>query len=652
MAEHLFPGEDALGKIVSFNRADFIVKGIYEDMTGNSHFKFDFIMSHAYQTSRYDFGWSHLISYTYLRLSEGTDPALVEEKMNAAIESHLVPIAEEAFEIPGDQLNAGGNHARFYLQPLTDIHLRSNLNREMQPNGSLENVRTISAIGLVILLIAVINFVNLSTARAATRAKEVGVRKVLGSRRGQLINQFLFESVMYSISAFVLATGLAWLWLPYFNELAGREITFTMGGSPPVMLIMLATALATGLLAGIYPALVLSAFSPEKSLKGQRQFKSGRSWLRSTLVIVQFAISTILVITTLVVNNQLDFVLNKSLGFAKDNLITLDIMDLTRYDRNERVIFNEFNAQPNLGDFTRTGYVPVNGSRSEHFMETVGGEGNGVAVNTQLWPTNQAYIPTMGMELVEGRNFDGQIASDSTAVILNEQAVKALGLTNPLEAKVKMKINRSEYEMHVIGVIKDFHYASMKESIQPVLLYKGYDPWSISIRFTGNPSEALASVQTIWENHSGGQPFIANLVSEQYRDLYAKESQLKGLVNAFSGLAIFIAILGLVGLAAYMAEQRKKEMGIRKVLGARMLQLFRNMMGSFSALVVTACLLAVPLAYLATDEWLAEYSYRISLSPLLFIGACLGMMLLAWVTVSFQSIRAAKTNPVDQLRTE
>jgi putative ABC transport system permease protein len=650
MAAHLYPEEDALNKIVTFNSDDFIVKGIYKDMPENGHFKFDFIMSYAYQTSRFQMGWMNLNSYTYLKLAKTASPEAIEAKLNEALKTYVAPLTASVFNVPGAEINSGGNHARFYLQALADIHLKSNLDREIMVNGSLENVRTISLIGIVILFIAGINFVNLSTARAAIRGKEVGVRKVLGSKRKQLIAQFLFESTLYSMGAFVLACGVVVLILPYFNQIIGRQIIFTLGGTPPLWLIMFASAIILGLVAGSYPAFVLSSFNPGKTLKGQTEFKTGKSWFRSSLVVLQFSISTILIIVTLVVNNQLDFIMNKSLGFDKDKLITLDIMDLNRYDRNEEALKNELESKPNIERYSRSGFVPVSGSRREFYLEQKGEGANQTSVSVQSWPINESYIPTLGMKLKAGRNFSKALKSDTAGLILNETAARNLQLTDPVGTSLTLNTGNASYPMRVIGVVEDFHYASMKEDIKPLAFYQGRDPWSISVRFTGSPAEALSTLQTIWEEHSGGQPFVADLVSQQYRNQYQKEDQMRGIVNAFSVLAVFVAVLGLVGLATFMTEQRRKEMGIRKVLGARPVQLFSGMLRNFTIPIVISSLLAVPVAYMAANSWLSEYVYRISLSPVFFIAASLIMIVLAWLTVSFQSMKVARSNPTENLR--
>lgn len=651
MAAHLYPGEDALGKIVTFNADDFIVKGIYKDMMENGHFKFDFIMSYAYQTSRFEMGWLDLNTYTYLKLRDGTSIKAVEQKLNEALKTHIAPLTQSAFNVPADEINANGNHARFYLQPLADIHLKSNLNREISVNGSIENVQTVSLIGVIILFIAAINFVNLSTARAAIRGKEVGVRKVLGSKREQLISQFLFESTFYSIGAFILATGAVALMLPYFNQIIGRQIELSFGGTPPLWLIMIVASLVLGIVAGSYPALVLSSFSPGKTLKGQSQFKTGKSWLRSSLVVLQFSISTVLIVVTLVVNDQLSFIMDMPLGFDKEKLITLDIMDLNRYDRNEQVLKNELESQPNIESYSRSGYVPVAGSRRRFFLEKFG-EGSKEALSVQSWPVNDTYVPTLGMNIVAGRNFSPELASDTLGLILNETAAKSLQLDDPIGANLTLKTGNGSFDMHVIGIVEDFHFASIKESIKPLIFYQGRDPWSISVRFNGSAQEALSTLKDIWENNSGGQPFVADLVSQQYENQYQKEDQMKGLVNAFSVLAIAVAILGLVGLATFMTEQRRKEMGIRKVLGAKPMQLFTGLLKNFTTPIVISSVLAIPVAYIAANSWLSEYVYHISLSPLFFIGASLLMILLAWLTVSFQSLKVARSNPTENLRYE
>ncbi|OEK02797.1 hypothetical protein BFP97_15265 [Roseivirga sp. 4D4] len=652
MSEHLFPGEDALGKTVSYNNADFIVKGVYEDMVENSHFKFDLIMSHAYQTSRYDYGWNNLNSYTYLQLKSGTDPKQIESKLNAALETHMKPLMESWFQVPADLINSEGNHARFYLQPLVDIHLKSNLPREFQVNGSIENVRTISLIGIIILLIASINFVNLSTARAALRAKEVGVRKVMGSQRQQLITQFLFESSLYSFAAFTVSGLLAFLTLPYFNRLAGTNMSFDMGGATPLWLVMIIGAVVIGIVAGFYPAIVLSSFNPVKSLKGQEGKSGSKAWLRSGLVVLQFSISTFLAISTIVINNQLDYVMDKPLGFEKDELINLEVMDLTRYDRGETAIRNELEASPNILNFSRTDYTPIKGTRREYYVDKIDEKGEIQTVNAQSWAINEAYIPTMGMDVIRGRNYENGLASDSNAVIINQSMAQALQMDDPIGQSLQWKVRGQVYNMNVIGMVRDFHFSSMKETIKPLMFYKGYDPWTLSVKFTGSPSEALSTLEAIWNEHSGGQPFIARLASEDYRNLYQKETQLKGLVNSFSTLAVLVAILGLVGLASFMAQQRQKEMGIRKVLGARSIQLFKKMIGGFTLLVGIACLIAIPVANWLSNQWLSDYAYRIKISPLIYVLACLLMLVLSWITVSFQSLKVANTNPIDNLRTE
>ena len=652
MAAHLFPDEEALGKSLAFNSDQFIVKGVFEDMTENGHFKFDFIMSVMYQDSRYTMDWLSLNSYTYLKLKEGASVPFVESKMNEALSLFVAPLIESSLQIPATDVNKNGNRASFYLQPLTDIHLKSNLDRELNPNGNLAAVRTISWIGLIVLIIAAINFVNLSTARASIRGKEVGVRKVLGSKRKQLISQFLFESSVYSFLSMIIAVGLVLLILPYFNQFAGKEIVFSLGGTPPLWLLLLGVSIVLGMAAGFYPALVLSRFNPAKTLKGQGELRSGKSWLRSVLVVAQFSISTTLIIVTLIVNGQLNFVLDQSLGFDKDQLMTIDLMDLNRYNPNSTIIRDELLKNPNIESISQSGFVPVSGSRSEYFLERLDKTSMDESVNIQGWPVQDDYLLTLGLQLLDGRNFSATMASDSNAVIINESAAKNLQLADPVGQKLKMSNSRGTDIVTVVGVIKDFHYASMKERIEPLVLYQGYSPWSISVRFNGTASDALMAANSVWENHAGGQPFVAFVVSDQYASLYKTERQMKTLVNAFSGLAVCVAALGLIGLATFMAEQRKKEIGIRKVLGASVAQLFVSLLKGFTLLIGISCLIAVPLAYYTANNWLETFAYRIPLSPMFFIGASLMMLVLAWITVSYRSISVARSNHVNVLRSE
>ncbi len=652
MATHLFSKENALGKTVSFNNDPFIVKGIYKDMTENGHFKFDFIMSVMYQDSRYDMGWMDLNSYTYIKLREGASVNLVERKLNETLTSLVAPMIESTLNIPAQDINKNGNRASFYLQPLKDIHLKSTLDRELQPNGSMATIKTISWIGFIVLIIAAINFVNLSTARASIRGKEVGVRKVLGSKRKQLVHQFLFESTCYSFTATLISVGLVVLILPYFNQLAGKDISFSLGGSPPLWCLLIGISLLLGIAAGFYPAIILSSFKPSKTIKGRNDLKAGKSWLRSSLVVLQFSISTTLIIVTLIVNDQLNFVMDKSLGFDKDQLMTLNIMDLNRFNPNEEIIRDELLKNANIEAVSKTAFTPVDGSRREFFIERLDMNAIDETVNTQAWPVQDDYVETFGLEIIAGRNFSSKVASDSNTILINEKALQSLQLTDPIGKKLKLIINGNAEEVTIGGVIKNFHFSSMKETIKPLILYQGYSPWSLSVRFNGPPQQALLAANDVWEKHAGGQPFVADIVSEKYKDLYKTDDQMKTLVNSFSALAVFVAALGLIGLASFMAEQRKREIGIRKVLGASTSQLFFSLLKGFSILVGISCLIAVPIAYLTADSWLTQFAYRIPLSPFVFIGASLLMLGLAWLTVSYRSISVARTNPANVLRSE
>ncbi|WP_420388318.1 FtsX-like permease family protein [Roseivirga sp.] len=655
MAQHLFPNEDALNKTVAFNSDQFIIKGIFKDMPENGHIKYDFIMSAMYQDSRFaeNWSWTTFNSYTYIKLRANSSQEFIEEKLNETLASLMTPAIQETWEIDASDIQANGNHARFYLQPLADIHLKSHLDREIMPNGSMATVKTVSIIGLIIILIASINFINLSTARAAVRGKEVGVRKVIGSQRRQLIHQFLFESTMFSVLSFLLSAGIVFLALPYFNQLVDKNIVNPFGGTIPLWFIMIMAAVILGVLAGLYPALLLSSFKPIKTLKGQNQLKSGNNWFRGSLVVLQFTISTILIIATLVVNDQLNFVTKKTLGYDKDNVLTIDVMDLNRYQPGSEALRNEFLSRSNVESISLTGYTPVSDSRLEMYLKRKEAVGIDEAITSQAWPVPEDYISTWGMSIVEGSDFNDKISSDSAiSVILNETAVSRLQLADPVNSYLTMTYGSKSWDIRVIGVVKDFHFASMKENIKPLFLYKSSDPWTLAVRFNGSPAQAMATAEQIWAEHSGGQPFLASLVSEKYSQLYSGDNRMKDLVNAFSGLAIVVAIIGLFGLSTFMAEQRKKEMGIRKVLGANAGQLFLNLLKNFTLLILVSCVVAIPLAYLITENWLNEFAYRISLSPFFFIAATVLMLALAWITVSYQSFMVAIRNPVKNLHNE
>lgn len=655
MAEYLFPNQEALNNMVTFNRDQFLIKGIFKDMSQNGHVKFDFIMSAMYQDSRFAEGWSWvtLNSYTYLKLRPNSSKELIEEKLNETLASVIAPVIQQTWKIDASDIQSNGNHARFYLQPLTDIHLKSHLDREIMPNGSMATVRTVSIIGVFIILIAGINFINLSTARAAIRGKEVGVRKVIGSQRKQLIHQFLFESTLYSFLSFLLSAGIVTLALPYFNQLIDKQIVNPFGGTPPLWLLMICAAIVLGVLAGLYPAVLLSSFKPIKTLKGQNQLKSGSSWLRGGLVVLQFTISTILIIATLVVNDQLSFVSEKTLGYDKDQVLTIEVMDLIRIEAGSEALRNELLNRSNIESVSLSGFTPVSNSRREMYLNRNDAEGIDEAISSQAWPVQEDYIPTWGMEILEGSNFNEELSeSTELSVILNETAVSRLQLANPVNAHLTITYGENTYDVRVVGVVKDFHFSSMKENIKPLFFYRSSDPWTLAIRFNGSPAQAMATAEQLWAEHSGGQPFVASLVSEKYSQLYSGDNQMKDLVNAFSVLAIVVAIIGLFGLSTFMAEQRKKEMGIRKVLGANPGQLFMNLLKNFTLLILISCIVAIPVAYLIADSWLSEFAYRIKLSATFFVMASVLMLALAWVTVSYQSLMVARRNPVKNLQHE
>jgi putative ABC transport system permease protein len=534
------------------------------------------------------------------------------------------------------------------------------LEGEFEANFSEQYVYIFIAIGLFILLIACINFMNLSTAKSASRAKEVGIRKVMGSFRIHLIRQFLMESILLSSIAFMIAIPLATLMLPFFNDLAERSLTMPVESVGFYAAIVLG-ALVTGLIAGSYPAFFLSAFKPVSILKGKIRMGMKSGTIRSTLVVFQFAISVILIIATITVNNQLSFIQNREIGFEKDQLITV----YNTYALDDRLVGfkDRVLADNSIEKATISGYLPVAGSNRSDSPWLV--EGRDLAdmestVSIQNWRVDENYIPTLGMELVSGRNFSLDFPSDSSAVILNETAVKKFNFEgDPIGQKVYSQImgdgNQEIYQIRtVVGVVKDFNFQSMKESVsQVMLLYNEVPAGPVSFKFRAeNTQNVIQLIEESWKDMAPGQPLTYEFMDEQFSKMYHAETRLGKVFGVFAGFAIFIACLGLFALTAFTAEQRTKEIGIRKVLGATSSGIVVLLSKEFSKLVLIAFLLASPLAWWSMTKWLEDYEYKVNLGPSIFLLAGLFVAFIAFVTISLQAFKAASSNPVKSLKSE
>ena len=665
MAEKYFPGESAIGKnLILDNEYDFRITGIYEDIPQNSHFHFSFLLSMEGLPEAKNSNWLSNNFQTYLKVRNGTDTQGLNQKLQSLVEKNIAPELGQLFGEGAslETMFADGGKMEYALQPLLDIHLKSDLMGEFEPNFNVTYVYLFVAIALFILVIACINFMNLSTARSSARAKEVGIRKVMGSFRTHLIRQFLMESILLSFISFLIAVPLVSILLPFFNDLAARELVmpFSFGW---FYLILILGAIGTGILAGIYPAFFLSGFKPISILKGKVSMGMKSGMIRSSLVVFQFAISIILVIATIAVFNQLNYIQNKKIGFNKEQIITVE--DVYALGGQAETFKREVLANSMMESGTITGYLPVSGtwrSDSPWWAEGKDPKQSENMVSIQNWQVDYDYVKTMGMEIVEGRDFSMEFPSDSTAVILNETAAKQFGFVgNPLGQKIYTLAGNSESvdmgeldSRTVVGVVKNFNFESLKENIGSVMIFLSKRPNGIaSFKFNStNTDEVVNFIEAKWDEMAPGQPFTYSFLDDRFGQMYASETRLGKVFGVFAGFAIVIACLGLFALTAFTAEQRTKEIGIRKVLGSSIGSIVVLLSKEFAKLVVVAFLIASPIAWWAMQKWLEDYEYKQELGWQVFLGAGLFAIVIALLTTSYQSIKAATANPVNSLKSE
>ncbi|MCL6257573.1 ABC transporter permease [Aquiflexum sp. TKW24L] len=662
-ADKFFPNESAVGKsLILDNKEDYKITAVYEDMPANSHFHFDLILASQGLEEAQSTFWLSNNFQTYLLLRKGSDPKILEEKLKQLISTHIAPALKEVMGSTIEDFEKGGNKIKYTLQPLLDIHLYSNLLGEFEPNFSITYIYMFSAVAVFILLIACINFMNLSTARSSSRAKEVGVRKALGSSKKDLMWQFLTETFLMSMISFFVALFMAGLLLPYFNELAGRslQIPYT---NVLFYLSLLAGAIFVGLLAGIYPSFFLSAFEPVKVLKGNLSgMRSGS--VRSSLVVFQFAVSIILIIATVSVFSQLNYIQKKELGFNKAQVIMIE--DIYALGDQAQSFKDQITQSPLIEKGTFSGFLPVSGTwRSDNpwWAEGKDPKQQENMVSIQNWSVDFDYINTLGMKIIAGRDFSMDFPSDSGAVILNESALTKFAFEgDPLGQRIitfdgnptdGFDQNKLEVKT-IVGIVENFHFESLKENIGGVMIFPSRRPQGYaSFRFHAQDTEdVIQLVESKWKEIAPGQPFNYSFLDDRFGEMYKAESRVGKVFAAFTVFAIFIACLGLFALTAYTAEQRRKEIGIRKALGASVGGIVYLLSKEFTKLVLIAFVFAAPLAWFGMSKWLEDYQFKIDLGWEIFVFSALGVLFVAWAVMGVQSVRAAMTNPVDSLRGE
>jgi putative ABC transport system permease protein len=648
MAKKYFGEEPAIGKLITIGQdnATFKVTGVSEDAPLNSHFLYNFLLSSSSGQHLRSTQWLNNYLHTYFVLEEGASLATVEAKFPELVIKYVGPELEKLMGVDIRKMGESGSAYGYYTTPLTDIHLRSTSQHELEPGGNITYVYFFTGIGFFIIVIACINFMNLSTARSAGRAKEVGLRKTLGSLRGQMIGQFLAESMVYSLITVILAFGLCYLLLPQFNLLSGKQLGMHVLLSPMFIASLVGVAIFVGLVAGSYPAFYLTSFNAVEVLKGKVRSGVKSKGVRSTLVVFQFALSIFLIIFTGVVYQQIKFMQERDMGIDKHNVLV--IHSATRLGSNIDAFKNALTEQTGIvkASFTNNGFPGVNNttvfkaaaSEQDHIMG--------------LYYADYDHQDVMKFKLKEGRYFSRDFPSDSTAILLNEAAVEEFGFKNPLQEEIIFNDDGQNERLRVIGVYKDFNFESLKHEVRPLAIRLTKNSWNLMVRYEGNSKDAVATVENLWKKHAANEPFDYAFLDQNFDELFRAEQRMGELFTIFSGLAIFIACLGLFALAAFTAEQRTKEIGIRKAMGATTSGLAILLSKEFTKLVIIAIIPAAGVAYYFVNNWLGTFAYHVEINPLIFVASGAIAIVIAWLTVSFQSIKAARSNPVESLRYE
>jgi putative ABC transport system permease protein len=646
LANKYFGDENAMGKTLIYEgTVNLLVTGIFGDLSSQSHFDFDCLISFSTVNQIIPAGvqqnWVWNPNWTYFLLREGVDPKDLEKQFPNFVQKYYP-----------DHLKPQITH---YLQPLTDIHLHSNLDYEMYPNNDAANIYIFSVVGILIILIACINFMNLATARSAKRAREVGMRKVLGADRPMLIKQFLGESLFLSLLAVLVATFLVEILLPLFNNLAGKNLSFEIFSEPSNLIILIGIGILVGILSGIYPAFFLSASEPIKVVKGNVTLQPKGAFLRKGLVILQFTISLALIIGTFVIYQQLGYMQNANLGFNKENVLIVPFRPpiANRYDTFK----DELERNENISSVTMMNEI-IGEHHNTHEINYEGMEA-GKWVYFPGLLVDEDFVKTFDLKIIAGRDFsEDYIREDSLSIIVNEAMLKELNWGDP-ESVINRRFNTIFGQERIVGVVKDFNFVWLKDPIGPFFLdispafARPFFLKYAAVRINpGDIRNTISYIEEKWNDLIQQYPFEFSFLDENLNRMYKEQDNLGSLVGYFSILAIVVACLGMFALASFNAEQRTKEIGVRKVLGASVVGIVFLFTKDFLKLVLIAVIVASPLAYFILNRWLEDFAYRVNISPFVFIAAAFTTFLIALLTVAYQAIKAASANPVKSLRYE
>ncbi|MGZ3874902.1 MAG: ABC transporter permease [Mucilaginibacter sp.] len=643
MAVKLFHGtQNAVGKAVTWYRGaevpetlngTYIVSGVFKDPPANSTAQFDLLFPNALyvQSNKHNVGWLSSSQSTYVVLKNGADAKLLNEKIKDFIRSK--------FKEGDAGLKWAGT---LFLQRYSDKYLYNHYENGAPSGGRIEYIKLFSVIAIFILVIACINFMNLSTAKASGRIKEVGIKKVIGAGRSSLIFQYITESVLMSLLALIIAIGLVWLMLPAFNGITGKNFSISFNGGFAGYLVLI--AVTTGLISGSYPALYLSGFRPAAILRGQASATGGQSMVRKILVVFQFAISVILIISVMVVYQQMKLIQTKNLGYNKDHIIHFS--NDGKLQQNEQAFLVDAKSIP--------GVINASDMEGDMLGNHSGGGGIDWDGKTHRIEFSGLYIDydlmeTMGLKTTQGRSFSRQYVADTAGVLFNETAIAAMGIKDPVGKTVKLW-GRPE---KIIGVIKDFHFESLYKKVEPFFLSYKKNSSNLMIKIkAGSEKEVIAKLASLYKRYNPGLPFEYRFLDEDYQALYASEQRVAVLSRYFAVLAIIISCLGLFGLAAFTAQKRQKEIGIRKVIGASVSNVVMILSKDFLKLVFIALLIAFPLAWWAASKWLDSFAYRVNIGAGIFIAAAVSTIIITLITISYQAVKAAVMNPVRSLKSE
>jgi putative ABC transport system permease protein len=649
-----FGTTQAIGKVLETDeKVNFKVTAVMKDMPRNSHFIYDVLLS--MDNVNYPFGTflSHNFQ-TYILLKEGANPDDFKRIFREVQTKYVLPEARAYMPVKSmEEFESTGNYLRYSLMPIKDIHLKSDRFPELGVNGNEQNVFIFSAVAFFILLIACINFMNLSTARSSNRAKEVGIRKVLGTEKSTLIRQFLTESTMVSFISMFIALLFTLFILPFFNDLSGKSLTIRSLFQPGFLPFLIIIPIIVGFLAGSYPAFYLSSFQPITVLKGKLASGFKKSNFRNGLVVVQFTATIFLIVATIVVYSQLSYIQTRKLGFNKEQVL---IVDNTYVLGSQAMPFKEEVLKVSgVESGTLSSYLPVSSSsRSDNTYSKEATMDPASGLNMQTWLIDYDYLKTMGMEMLSGRGFSKDYGTDSNAIIINETTAKLLGYPDPIGKNIYYSPDgKTVVPFPIIGVVKNFNYESLRQTVGPLCFRLRESTGSVSFKINTTDIKGLVkNVESAWKRMAPAMPFSYRFMDDAFDNMYRAEQRMGKLALAFSILAIVVACMGLFGLATYAAEQRIKEIGIRKVLGASVSGIVEMLSLDFMKLVLVSAVIAFPVSWWAMNKWLTNFAFRIDISWWIFLVAAAIALFIALTTISYQAIRAALMNPVKSLRTE